>query len=268
MIKKPIYLLKYISIILISSLISITPSAQELSLNDARKLFLEGKYTESIKAVKNNKDIRSKIFRARVMSINAHYFLNELQAKTTLKKAIELAKEAILIDPKNDQAYIELAHALGRYSQNIGIMQALARGLADKVYKNLDIALNLNPENVIAHISKGTWNAEIVNKAGSFMAKTLYKATAENARKHYSKAEMLLTLIEYDTDKNPDTISPIVTLYEIAYGYSLLEEEDDIINSKRLLSKIISIKSQSHLDDIIKNLSIKLSNNLEKWYQE
>ena len=76
---------------------------------------------------------------------------------------------------------------MGRYSQLIGIVSALKEGYAEKISFHLDEAIKINPNNISAQISKGTWHAEIVDKAG-FMANILYGATSDQARKHYESA--------------------------------------------------------------------------------
>ena len=109
------------------------------------------------------------------------------------------------MDIYNDDAHVEVAHAMGRYSQLIGVLSALKQGYAEKIEFHLDEAIKLNPSNVSAQIAKGTWNAEIVNKAG-FMAKFLYGATSDLAREHYKKAlnkdyrHTLLTELEPGSD--------------------------------------------------------------------
>ena len=166
------------------------------------------------------------------------------EAKEIFLEANKISQEIILSEPENDEAYVEAAHSIGRYSQNIGIMSALTQGLAERVSKNLNRAIEINNENILAHISKGTWHAEIVNKAGAFMAKALYKALPEHARNHYTKAKLLLK------SNSQSILSPIAAYYEIAYGYSLLEEDEDIKEAKRLLHKALELDSNFHIDQI------------------
>ena len=125
---------------------------------------------------------------------------------------------------------------MGRYSQLIGIVSALKEGYAEKISFHLDEAIKINANNVSAQISKGTWHAEIVDKAG-FMANILYGATSDQAREHYENALNL--------DKEN-----IGFLFEISYGLYLLDSKEDRVKAKILLSKVIEAEPKNHLDEL------------------
>ena len=59
-----------------------------------------------------------------------------------------------------------LALALGRHSQRISIVKALADGVATRVRTHLDTTLRLEPRHAEAHIALGLYHAEIVAKIG------------------------------------------------------------------------------------------------------
>ncbi len=220
------------------------------NINLARSLFLEGKYIKSIDLASEINSTEAKIFKARAMSIYANFYLEGKKARAYYNKAYELSINTIKRAPDNDEAYVEAAHALGRYSQSVGVMKAISQGHAEKVSSYLDDALKINRNNALAHVSKGIWHAEIINKAGLIIAKTVYKAQPKLARNHFKIA------LELDS-------SQIGVLYEIAYGYSLLKEKEDLIIAKELLNKIKKINSDVHLDGLYKvkanNLKIKIN---------
>ena len=205
-------------------------------LKEANILFNKGEYLESVNLASKNISIESYIFQARTLAIYGHFFLEEEEAIKVFKQASEFAFLALDIDSLNDNAHLEAAHTMGRYSQLIGIVSALKEGYAEKISFHLEEALKINPDNVSAQISKGTWHAEIVDKAG-FMANILYGATTEQARNHY---EIALNL---DGEK-------IGVLYEISYGLFLLDEKEDILKAKQLLTKAIKISPINHLDKL------------------
>ena len=122
----------------------------------------------------------------------------------------------------------------------------MKEGYAEKISFHLDEAIKINPNNISAQISKGTWHAEIVDKAG-FMANILYGATSDQARKHYESA------LSLDSDD-------IGYLYEISYGLSLLDYKKDRVKAKELLSKVIETEPKNHLD----RLYIEKAKNLIK----
>ncbi len=205
-------------------------------LKEANILFNKGEYLESVNLASKNISIESYIFQARTLAIYGHFFLEEEKAIKVFKQASEFAFLALDIDSLDDNAHVEAAHTMGRYSQLIGIVSALKEGYAEKISFHLDEALKINPDNVSAQISKGTWHAEIVDKAG-FMANILYGATSEQARNHY---EIALNL---DGEN-------IGVLYEISYGLFLLDEKEDILKAKQLLTKAIKLSPINHLDKL------------------
>ena len=81
-----------------------------------------------------------------------------------------------------------LALALGRYSQRISIIKALANGIATRVRSHLDITLKLAPEHAEAHIALGLYHAEIVAKIGALLAGLTYQASGEAALEQFRRA--------------------------------------------------------------------------------
>jgi len=80
------------------------------------------------------------------------------------------------------------AQALGRYSQEISVVKALAQGLGGKVKTSLEQTVRLEPRHADAHIALGSYHAEIINKVGSALAALTYGASREEAVKHYETA--------------------------------------------------------------------------------
>src|SRR5450759_1023920 len=77
---------------------------------------------------------------------------------------------------------------LGRYSQRITILRALAEGLAGRVQSHLQRALALAPRHAEAHVALGLYHAEIVNKLGSLAASLTYGASRDKAIEHFQHA--------------------------------------------------------------------------------
>ena len=228
--KLVIYVKTISYIIFIFALFIKVGMSSESDLKEANLLFDKGSY----------------IFQARTLAIYGHFFLEEEEAIKVFKQASEFAFLALDIDSLDDNAHVEAAHTMGRYSQLIGIVSALKEGYAEKISFHLDEAIKINPNNISAQISKGTWHAEIVDKAG-FMANILYGATSDQARKHYESA------LSLDSDD-------IGYLYEISYGLSLLDYKKDRVKAKELLSKVIETEPKNHLD----RLYIEKAKNLIK----
>ncbi len=80
------------------------------------------------------------------------------------------------------------AQALGRYSQGISVVKALAQGLGGKVRASLEQAIRLEPRHADAHIALGSFHAEIVNKVGAVLGGLTYGASQEEAVEHFGTA--------------------------------------------------------------------------------
>lgn len=134
-------------------------------------------------------------------------------AAQMLTAAIARGERAVDLLPDDANAHYMLALVLGRYSQHISVLRAVADGTAAKVRKHLDAALDLEPKHAEAHVALGLYHAEIVAKIGSMLAGITYRASAEAGLEHFRRARKLA----------PD--SPIVRI-EYANGLMLLNAAD------------------------------------------
>ena len=97
------------------------------------------------------------------------------RADKLLLAATELAAAASESAPSDANAHYFHAFALGRYSQRISVLAALAAGHATRVRRSLDRALELRPTHAD---DLGVIDAEIVGKVGALPAKLSYGASA------------------------------------------------------------------------------------------
>ena len=205
-------------------------------LDLSNSLFDEGKFEEAVNEAQKLNTIESKIFCARTLAIYGHFLLEGDEAIDVFMRARNYAEEALEIDNKNAEAHVEAAHSMGRYSQLIGVVTALKEGFAERIAFHLDEAIKIDPRNINAQISKGSWHAEIVDKAG-FMSNILYGATSDQARMHYEKALNL--------NKNE-----IGLFYEVAYGYYLLGKKQDNKKARSLLLKATEMSALNYIDEL------------------
>ncbi len=98
------------------------------------------------------------------------------------------ADEARGILPNDANSHYLFANALGRYSQGISVLEALAQGLGGKVKDALERTLALQPKHAEAHAALGTYHAEVVSKVGGMLARLTYGASKEQALEHYDRA--------------------------------------------------------------------------------
>jgi tetratricopeptide (TPR) repeat protein len=119
-----------------------------------------------------------------------------------LDEATKRGTAAVAVLPDYANAHYTLALALGRYSQGISILRALAEGLATQVRTHLERTLELEPRHAEAHLALGLYHAEIVGKVGALMAGLTYGVSAAAALEHFKHATKLapdvpIVLVEY-----------------------------------------------------------------------
>ncbi len=109
-----------------------------------------------------------------------------------LLAAAERAEALQAAAPDFPNAFYFHALALGRYSQEISIVKALAEGLGGRLHASLDKAIALAPMHAEAHLALGAYNAEVVSKIGGTLAKLTYGATKEEAVRRFTLARKLI----------------------------------------------------------------------------
>ncbi len=105
--------------------------------------------------------------------IYAHYL--EKNTENQLALFLEAAARAELqqhAEPDNPNAWYWQAYALGRYSQGISVLKALAQGLGGKVKTALERTIALAPRHADAHIALGSFHAEVIDHVGRLMGRT------------------------------------------------------------------------------------------------
>jgi tetratricopeptide (TPR) repeat protein len=105
-----------------------------------------------------------------------------------LLHAEQSARAAIERDPQLAEGYTQLAIAIGFHGRLVSPFEAQAENLAEKGRAAIDKALELDPANVWARASLGGWHLEIVHRAGSLLASTLFGANEEEGLKLFREA--------------------------------------------------------------------------------
>lgn len=157
-------------------------------LAEAWRLYHQGEFQQATE-LGVSLGIAGYVVANKATAIYANYIEeNDRRRLKLLGEVIARAEEAQTVMPKHANSHYLYAYALGRYSQGISVLQALAQGLGSKVKDALDRAVALEPKHADAHIALGTYHAEIVDKVGSLLAGLTYGASKEEAIKHYRRA--------------------------------------------------------------------------------
>lgn len=125
-------------------------------------------------------------------TIYAHYVERDEDKKIAIFKEVmgwcEKAEDAGL-----STANLHYIHSvtMGRYSQFISMIEALAQGFGGRIKEQAEKCLELNEKHAEGHATLAGWNAEISDQAGAMMAKMLYGATRDGAIEHYATATEL-----------------------------------------------------------------------------
>lgn len=157
------------------------------------------------------------------------------QLLKTLESAITRGEQAVAGMPDHPNAHYTLALVLGRYSQRISILKALAAGLAGRVREHLECTLSLEPHHAEAHLAFGLYHAEIVGKLGSLAASLTYGATASAAISHFRQALALAPS------------SPIIRM-EYAHGLLLLDATRHLREAQELYTQAAACEPADEME--------------------
>lgn len=111
--------------------------------------------------------------------------------KSALRLFLDSAQRAEELQacvPKDPNAWYLHAQALGRYSQKVSVVQALAEGLGSKIKASLERAIRLESHHADAHIALGAYHAEVIDKIGGLIGGLTYGARRDEGLHHFEVA--------------------------------------------------------------------------------
>ena len=124
---------------------------------------------------------------ANSLAIYGYHIAAGREQKDIFARATDYGLEAVRLDPLNTQSHLQLAHAMGRYAQVVGIIEMLGNRYVRRVRDAVETAAELDPESAIAHLGIAVWHAEALDKAG-FVARLLFGASSASALEHIELA--------------------------------------------------------------------------------
>ncbi len=163
-------------------------SALAAALQDAWRAFHRGDFEQAYEAGAALGPVGASVA-CKAMGIHAtHLVEDEAEQLRRFEQVGALAEAAIAALPGEANSHYRYAFGMGRYSQGISIAKAIKLGLASKVRKALDKALELEPKHAEAHLALGLYHAEIISKVGAMVGGLTYGAKASEAEKHLATA--------------------------------------------------------------------------------
>ncbi|WP_396267106.1 hypothetical protein [Ideonella sp.] len=178
----------------------------------------------------------------RAQSIYANYLEKSEKTKLALFEEVAARAEAqAAAEPKNANAWYQMAYALGRYSQGISVAKALAQGLGSKVKNALETTIKLEPKHADAHIGLGAFHAEVIDKVGKLLGKT-QGADAATGLKMYKQALKL----------NPGSA---IAMVEYANGLVMLEGDKKMAEAEQLYADAAACEAM----DAMERLDIEMA---------
>jgi tetratricopeptide (TPR) repeat protein len=160
---------------------------------------------------------------------------NDRRALEFLEAAIERGEAATQAMPDYPNAHYMLAFVLGRYSQRISILKALAQGHATRVRACLDQTLRLEPKHADAHIALGLFHAEVIGKVGSIVGRVTYGASEDAVLEHCARAIKL----------NPKSA---IAHVEYAHALTLLDAHGNAENIAANYAKAASLDAADAME--------------------
>jgi tetratricopeptide (TPR) repeat protein len=116
---------------------------------------------------------------------------NDRKRLDLLRAAIKRGEAAVQQLPGDANVHYTLAMVLGRYSQRISILEAVAAGFAGKIRDRLERTLKIEPKHAEACVALGLYHAELVKTLGSLAARLTYGASQKAAIENFRRAVSL-----------------------------------------------------------------------------
>jgi hypothetical protein len=138
------------------------------SLEDAKTLFNNGKFSEAAKIALTLENSAGYALAARSLFEFSNQQPKEARL-AILEQAEKYAQKAVKLDDKNADAYFELGSTAGQIGNLRGAAYAFASGVAVTARENFEKAIALDPKHISAMIALGSWHAEIVSRGVGFL---------------------------------------------------------------------------------------------------
>lgn len=219
------------------------------TIDEAKAAYAQGRFAEAARIGESLGTSQGFALSAKSLSVHAYYIAKEGEKKQLLEQAVTLARKAVNSDPGNAEAHLQLARAIGRRAETIGVFEAA--GEAEKIRESTENALRINPKLVAAHISLGRWHSELVGAMGSFMARTIYDARKKDGIASFERALVL---------------APNAKAVPLQYALGLIALDDYQYREKArdLLTRAIGLPAKDAYERILHIEAVEALNSLNE----
>lgn len=161
--------------------------------------------------------------------------------KKQAKRARDLAKAGLELDPTHQNARLQYAIAYGFVTRETGDVSAWMKKLPQKTEVIVDAYRADFPDDIRGDALLGAWHLAIARKAGNENAEKWFGASIDQGRALFQKARMA----------GPNDI-----IINVNYAFSLLAlEEDDLDNveeARQILTEVSAALPSDHLEGVLK----------------
>ena len=217
-------------------LLPVALAAKSQSLGSARAAFADGRFLEAAELGEALNTSVGFALAAQSLAVYAHFEAGDAEWSEVIERAIQAGEKAVHADSLNPEAYCQYAHAIGRYAQGVGTLKAIRKGLAPKVRRALEAALEVAPDYPGAHLTFGGWHADVA--AAGALARRIYGANRKAAISHYERALELV----------PDSK---ILLYEYGIRLADLYRDSGEERAREMLETALSRPAQDKYDEYI-----------------
>ncbi|MDH4580749.1 hypothetical protein E8F20_02540 [Pseudomonas sp. BN415] len=204
------------------------PWPEDQQLQNAWRLYHYGRFAEAVDAALGLGDA-GVVVASFAATMQAQYVEQDPTRRAELfKQVMAWSYEALCRGNVSANLHYMYAVALGRYSQLISVMEALAQGYASVIKTQVEKALELDPQHAEALATFAGWHASVSEQAGELMAKMLYGASQEAAEELYQKA----------LHSAPQSVIPLI---EMAWGLETMFGKSSNEDALQCLDKALSL---------------------------
>lgn len=223
--------------------------AHAKAIDEAKAAYAQGRFAEAARIGESLGTSQGFALSAESLSVHANYIAKKGERKELLEQAVTLARKAVTSDPGNADAHLQLARAIGRRAETVGVFEAA--GEAEKIRESTENALRINPKLVAAHLSLGRWHSELVGAMGSFVARTVYGARKKDGIASFERALAL---------------APNAKAVPLQYALGLIALDDYQYREKArdLLMRAIGLPAKDAYERILHIEAVEALDNLNK----